>query len=130
MQEGRSYENELLDSPSIPFADIRQNMEELNFINKWLGGHRITITGFKKIVGDKKEVSICEIGCGGGDNLAAIDNWCRKNSIALSITGIDIKKECIDFAKTRNNFFSRPSWIVSDYKKVVFDKMPDIIFSS
>src|SRR3954466_12389674 len=100
----RSNEKELLDAPSIPFADIRQNMEELNFINKWLGGHRITISGFQKIVGDKKEVSICEIGCGGGDNLAAIDNWCRKNSIALRITGIDIKKECIDFAKTRNTF--------------------------
>jgi 2-polyprenyl-3-methyl-5-hydroxy-6-metoxy-1,4-benzoquinol methylase len=126
----RSYERELLDEPSIPFADIRQNMEELNFINKWLGGHQITIAGFKKVVGDKKRVSICEIGCGGGDNLAAIDNWCRKKKIALTLMGIDIKKECIAFAKTRNNFSSDPCWMVSDYKEVVFERKPDIIFSS
>src|SRR3954447_4813700 len=94
----RSYECELLDGTSIPFADIRQNMEELNFINKWLGGHQITIAGFKRIVGDKKQVSLCEIGCGGGDNLAAIDKWCRKKKIALTLMGIDIKKECIAFA--------------------------------
>jgi len=127
---GRSYEKELLDGPSIPFADIRQNMNELNFINKWLGGHAITIDGFKKIVGNKRQVSVCEIGCGGGDNLAAIDNWCRKKNIALTVTGIDLKRECIDFATSRNHFSADPCWIVSDYKKVMFDKKPDIIFSS
>jgi 2-polyprenyl-3-methyl-5-hydroxy-6-metoxy-1,4-benzoquinol methylase len=126
----RYYQKELLDNDNIPFADIKQNMVELDFINKWLGGHAITIEGFKRLVGKKKKVSVCEIGCGGGDNLIAINSWCKKNGIELNVTGIDIKKECIDFAKSRSNSFGSVNWMISDYKKVGFSTKPDIIFSS
>jgi hypothetical protein len=34
----RSYKKELLDRDDIPFADIKQNMRELDFINARLGG--------------------------------------------------------------------------------------------
>ncbi|MCW3080095.1 methyltransferase domain-containing protein [Segetibacter sp.] len=126
----RSYQKEFLDEDFLPFADIRQNMKELNFINKWLGGHGISIDAFRQLLKDKREISICEIGCGGGDNLVAISNWCRKKNIKLTVTGIDLKKECIDFAKSRADKFLDVTWITSDYKKVGFKKKPDIIFSS
>lgn len=126
----RSYQKELLDEDFIPFAAIKQNMRELNFINKWLGGHRITIHGFKKLAANRKQVSICEIGCGGGDNLVAINEWCKKRKISLCITGIDIKNECITFAKSNANFTTSADWITSDYRTVNFRMKPDIIFSS
>ncbi|MCW3106870.1 MAG: methyltransferase protein [Segetibacter sp.] len=126
----RSYQKELLDRDSIPFADIKQNMQELDLINKWLGGHHITIEAFRQLAGNKKEVSVCEIGCGGGDNLVAINSWCNKKDIKLTVTGIDIKKECIDFAKSRSHAFSSAKWIISDYRNVLFETKPDIIFSS
>lgn len=50
----RSYKKELLDCSDIPFKDIAENMKELEFINSKLGGHSITISGFKKLSGDKK----------------------------------------------------------------------------
>lgn len=125
----RSYQKELLDEDEISFADIKQNMEELDFINTWLGGHKITVDAFKHLSEGKKNVSVCEIGCGGGDNLAAIYERCKKKNIEISITGIDIKKECIDYAKSRN-ILPGASWITSDYKQATFDKKPDIIFSS
>ncbi len=130
----RSTQNELLDNDNIPFNDIRQNMKELDFINTWLGGHAITISGLKKILAAQKKmkspVSICETGCGGGDNLQAIDRWCTKNNIAVRLTGIDKKKECTGMAK--NNFpDKRCEWICSDYRLVNFNNQkPDIIFSS
>lgn len=127
---GRSYEKELLDEELIPFADIRQNMEELDFINTWLGGHRITVTAFKQLLLGRKKISVCEIGSGGGDNLLAICRYCRKQQIEISITGIDIKKECIDFATQRSSFPPSAKWITSDYSKVKFNEKPDIIFSS
>jgi 2-polyprenyl-3-methyl-5-hydroxy-6-metoxy-1,4-benzoquinol methylase len=126
----RSYQPELLDEDSIPFEDIKQNLEELNFINKWLGGHSITIDGFRYLVAKKTQISVCEIGCGGGDNLAAIYEWCKEKDVKLFVTGIDLKQECIDFAKTRQSKFSNVNWITSDYRRVSFDRKPDIIFSS
>ncbi len=97
----RSYKKELLDADNIPFADIKQNMKELNIVNSLLGGHIITIKGIKSFI-DKnypRPITICEIGCGGGDNINAVSTWCSKNNIAANFIGIDIKKECINFAK-------------------------------
>ena len=126
----RSYQKELLDEDQIPFADIKQNMKELDFINKWLGGHKITVDAFKYLAEGKNKISVCEIGCGGGDNLLAILKWCKKKNVELHITGVDIKKECIDFAKSRNAFAGNVTWITDDYRKVTFNTKPDIIFSS
>jgi 2-polyprenyl-3-methyl-5-hydroxy-6-metoxy-1,4-benzoquinol methylase len=131
----RSYKKELLDGNDIPFEDIKQNMKELDTINALLGGHKISIAGVKKIICQKKQsinkkvFVIAEIGCGGGDNIKAINKWCKKNNIASSFIGIDIKKECIDFAEQQCENINA-SWIVCPYEKVQFEKMPDIIFSS
>ncbi len=126
----RSYQPELLDDNSIPFADIKQNMEELNTINTLLGGHAITVKGVAKLMGNLKEITICEIGCGGGDNLIAINNYCTQKHIRVNFIGIDIKQACIDFAKTKTALHHNTKWLVSDYQQVVFKTKPTIIFSS
>ena len=129
----RSGKKELLDDDNIPFADIRQNMKELNTVNSLLGGHAITITGLKAFINTEtqnKPISVCEIGCGGGDNLQAISAWCKKNNIQVNFTGIDIKPACIEYARQQYPSL-HANWITSDYARVDFSKhKPDIIFSS
>ncbi len=126
----RSYELELLDRDDIPFADIRQNMQELEIVNARLGGHAITIKGLQKVIGSRKQIHVCEIGCGGGDNLVALHNWCSKKGINASFTGIDIKPACIEVAKEKKLLPADTRWIISDYRMVRFQQQPDIIFSS
>jgi SAM-dependent methyltransferase len=153
----RSLQKEILDQKNIPFADIALNMKELDWINSHLGGHSITIEGFRKLLdryktilevggedtthGDlpwlvppptanKRSISVCEIGCGGGDNLNALYKFCIKKNITANFIGIDINKECASFAK-RKSVIEKTEFIVSDYKKVNFgNEKPDIIFSS
>lgn len=125
----RIYKKELLDQNDIPFPDIKKNMQELNVINTLLGGHKITIEGFKQLAGKRKQLTVCEIGCGGGDSLAAI-NKAVKTEIAVKFIGIDIKQECIDFAIENPSNDHVVEWIISDYKEIYFKEKPDIIFSS
>lgn len=125
----RNYTAELLDSDNIPFNDIKKNMLELGVINTWLGGHKITIAATNKLLKHQKEITICEIGCGGGDNLLAIAKNLSKN-FSVKFIGIDIKQECIDFAKQNLCNKYNIEWIVSDYKAISFKQKPDIIFSS
>ena len=128
--KNRSLQKELLDQNDIPFQDIFLNMKELEFINAHLGGHSITISGFKKLLQKRNTISVCEIGCGGGDNLNALNDFCKKNQIICSFTGIDMNKDCIAFAKG-NLKIENVNFIVSDYRKVDFgNEKPDIIFSS
>lgn len=148
----RSYEKEWLDRDDIPFADIKKNMEELNFINQYLGGHAITLRGLKTIlhklfqnpisynqpVSDKAEfypsipsrrgpLSILEIGCGGGDNLRVIKAWAEKKGIAVQLTGVDINEACVQFAKAQSRN-AGINFICADYKTVSLQQ--HIIFSS
>lgn len=129
----RSYQKELLDRNDIPFEDIKRNMQELDFINRNLGGHDITLDGIVGLVKNQvhfnSKFTVVEIGCGGGDNLRAIRNWAEKIHFPVQLKGIDINPECIAYAKQlkRNRGID---FIVSDYKEVFFDQKPDIIFCS
>jgi SAM-dependent methyltransferase len=128
--KNRSYQKELLDGEGIPFPDIAQTMRELNTINTLLGGHAITLEGFKKLAKDKTEITVCEIGCGGGDNLVAIVKYCKVKQIKIHCIGIDYNIECIAFAKQNMDLKDNTDFICSDYAQVYFENNPDIIFSS
>jgi len=130
MLRKRSYQPELLDGDQIPFTDILQNMQELNFINTWLGGHSITLSGFKQFSLPGKPITICEIGCGGGDNLRAIAAYCYKKGIEYKLIGIDLNPFCIETARQQTDLSITAQWFVSDYKDVLFVEKPDILFSS
>lgn len=126
----RSYQKELLDRDDIPFPDIEKNMRELDVINTWLGGHAISIKGLKQLIGDRKRVHLCEIGCGGGDNLRVLSGWCSRHGIAVRVTGIDINPHCLKVAQQRW-IGENAEWKYADYRNVLFPgERPDIIFSS
>lgn len=130
----RSEKKELLDRDDIPFGDISRNMAELEFINRWLGGHAITRSGFRQVLNkissrNTAPIVVAEIGCGGGDNLQAISSWCIRNNISCRFIGIDKNPECIEHAR-RTLPDLQADWIVSDYRQALFESKPDIVFSS
>jgi hypothetical protein len=131
----RSNKKELLDASDIPFTDILRNMQELNTVNHLLGGHSITCEGLNSIIKRKSKPdpeqpwTVCEIGCGNGNNLVVLHNWCIRNKIPVSFIGIDINQNCIAAAESTTAAL-KPQLIVGDYRKVIFGKKPDVIFSS
>jgi 2-polyprenyl-3-methyl-5-hydroxy-6-metoxy-1,4-benzoquinol methylase len=129
----RSYQKELLDGNNIPFPDIKRNMQELDFINRKLGGHDITLDGIVALIQQtpvmNQQLKIVEIGCGGGDNLRAIKEWATHINLPVVLLGIDINEECITFAQ-RQQRNSGIQFIHSDYRLTGFESKPDIVFSS
>lgn len=130
----RSHTPELLDGTDIPFAHIAQNMQELDLINHRLGGHRVTLKGFRNILQKCPAIAngiieVVEIGCGGGDNLRVIQQWAAQKGLKVHLTGVDLNRECIAFAKgqPKNKGIA---FIHSDYALVQWSNTPHIIFSS
>lgn len=128
----RSAQTELLDRDDIPFADIRQNMRELDRINHRLGGHAISKRGFRALtkgIHSNEPLRVVEIGCGGGDNLRVIRDEAARLGMAIHLTGVDINPECIRYAESlKQNEGIR--FLCSDYRLAGFEEQPHIIFSS
>jgi 2-polyprenyl-3-methyl-5-hydroxy-6-metoxy-1,4-benzoquinol methylase len=127
----RSTQKELIDEPGIPFSDWEVCLKELNIVNTYLGGHKITIEGVNSLLDkqiNKSQIVISEIGCGGGDNLKALHKR-FSDKFPIKFIGIDINKACTEFAK--NNCSSlNADFICSDYRDVQFIEKSDIIFNS
>jgi len=125
----RSSSYELIDDPAVPFNDWEVCLKELDIVNARLGGHAITLEGVRRLTaGVKRRITVAEIGCGGGDNLKAIN---RNNGTDATYIGIDINRACTDFAEKNCRDIPDTLFICSDYRLVNFDeRKPDIIFNS
>jgi 2-polyprenyl-3-methyl-5-hydroxy-6-metoxy-1,4-benzoquinol methylase len=125
----RSYLPELLDGTEVPAADIRRNLYELEIINRKLGGHSVTLKGFSQLTSHLQKIQVCEIGCGGGDNMKVIENKFTGKFPDLAFIGIDINPDCISVADNLK-WQSPVRFLVNDYREVKFESRPDIIFCS
>ncbi|MBA4849257.1 methyltransferase domain-containing protein [Emticicia sp. BO119] len=128
----RSYTPELLDNNDIPTEDLYQNLRELDFINRWLGGHKVVLDGvrafLKKRTKDQR-VSIMEIGSGGGDNLRETGILLNKKKIPYQLQGVDLKEDCVQFALSQQNI--QVSYQICDYRLAdTKKKKPHYIFNS
>ena len=113
----RSYQAELLDREDINREDLFQNLRELDLINRYLGGHNVTIAGIKPLLSDRKRTyHIADIGCGGGDSMIALAAWGRKNGFKFRLTGVDIKPDVIEYASEFCRHYPEISFVQSDYR--------------
>ena len=133
----RSNEKELIDDLELNNDDLRQNLEELALINKYLGGNQVTVSGLTKLLSDstismagneKLKITIADLGCGGGDMLMVMADWARKKGINGQFIGIDANDFMIDFGTERTAQYSNISYLHQDiYTEEFKEKSFDIV---
>lgn len=80
---------------------LRDTLDKLGSINKWLGGNRITIDGIEQLLKGKpknKTYTIIDLGCGHGDILRLVADFGRKQGYDFELIGIDANQDAIDYA--------------------------------
>lgn len=98
----RSSGLEIMDDLGCGGAVLEQTLRELEFINKWLGGNNITIHALNHLLRNhdlEREISIVDLGCGGGDMLRIIADWGARNNVRLKLSGIDANPNVVAFAR-------------------------------
>lgn len=113
MFKHRSTQKELLDG-EVTKADLIQNLKELHSINKLLGGYKISLDALSTLKLNSK--TLVDVGCGGGDMLYAISQWAEEQNIAINLHGIDLKQDCIEYAK--EHLPSHLNFIQDDFRKI------------
>ena len=91
-----------MDDFSLEGMHLRENLDILSTINKWLGGNQITLNGVDKLVRSEPEhrkFKIVDLGCGNGDMLRRISKLGDKMGYEFDLVGIDANKDSINYAK-------------------------------
>ena len=87
---------ELMDNPNVNEDELTLNLIELETINTLLGGYKTTFKGLEKMMKDRSRTyHILDIGCGGGDTIAATYDWATKKNINVQFTGLDMSSAAI-----------------------------------
>lgn len=126
----RSTQVEMMDDFTLGADIIYPIMEELEVINKFLGGYRVFFNAFERI-SLHDGMTISDWGCGGGDSLRMIARWAKKKGLIINLTGVDATLSAIEYARQKSVHYPRISYLVSD---VLNDPMKpeqfDIVISS
>ena len=97
----RSNDTEIMDDFSMKGDLLRDTLDKLGNINKWLGGNRVTINGIKALLKEQpkdKTYTILDLGCGHGNILRLVADFGRKNNYNLKLIGVDANQDAIDYA--------------------------------
>ncbi|MFT6138332.1 MAG: 2-polyprenyl-3-methyl-5-hydroxy-6-metoxy-1,4-benzoquinol methylase [Salibacteraceae bacterium] len=119
----RSKKTEIMDDLNMSGDLLIKSLDQLALINKWLGGNSVTINGVTALLKNqnpKKEISICDLGCGNGDMLIKVAKFGRKNGFKLRLIGIDANQTTIDYAKKLSEGFPEISYEKQDVLSLDF----------
>lgn len=97
----RSNDTEIMDDFSMEGELLRDTLDKLGNINKWLGGNRITLDGIEQLLKHQpkdKTYTILDLGCGHGDILRLVVDYGKKHNYKLKGIGIDANQDAIDYA--------------------------------
>ena len=97
----RTDKEELMDDFSIGGDLLRDTLDTLENINRWLGGNKVTINVLKSILKKhpkEQEITIIDIGCGHGDILRDVAKFGRKNHFKFKLIGVDANPTAIEYA--------------------------------
>lgn len=98
----RTEAAEIMDDFSLEGETLRDALDKIAAINRLLGGNKLTLQGVRTLlsnIGDKRTLTIIDVGCGNGDMLRSLANFGYKNNIDFKLIGIDANNFTINHAK-------------------------------
>jgi 2-polyprenyl-3-methyl-5-hydroxy-6-metoxy-1,4-benzoquinol methylase len=130
----RTDKEELMDDFSIGGDLLRDTLDKLEKINRWLGGNLMTVKTLKKVLKNhpkEKELTIADIGCGHGDILRDVAKFGRKNGYKMKLIGMDANPTAIAYAKELSVEFSELSFMTEDVFSEAFkDRRFDVVLAT
>ena len=126
----RTSEEEVMDDFYLKGAELRKTLKDLDKVNRWLGGNRISIQGISKILSENPvgTVRILDVGCGNGSMLREVAEFGRKNQMEFELVGIDANEYAIEIAREQTADYPEISFLPMNIFSEAFQNMKtDII---
>ena len=122
----RTEETEIMDDFALAGESLREALDQIAKINKWLGGNKLTLKSVEKLIKNNsfiEPITIVDVGCGNGDMLRALANYGKENKIKFNLIGIDANAFTIDYAKNCSASYPYISYLCLDIFSEEFKAM-------
>ncbi len=104
----RSTQSEIMDELHFGGKEMRDTLDDINMMNKWFGGNRISIDGLRTFLKDhpkNQEITILDVGCGDGQVLRSCADFGKKKNYSFNCIGIDFNQNILDLAKEKSTSY-------------------------
>ncbi|SHJ66137.1 Methyltransferase domain-containing protein [Hymenobacter daecheongensis DSM 21074] len=130
----RAREEELMDDLTLASNALRQNLDELETINNWLGGYRVVLNALARLrpaFPPGRPLRLADLGSGGGDTLRHIAAWARQKQLKTELVGFDANAFMVAYATEKARSFPEISFRQQDIFSAEFQRQSfDIITCS
>ena len=92
---------EMLDGRLGDAPVLRGNLRDLERVNRWLGGVRLSARAIESLAGDRPTLTVLDVGTGGADIPLALLDRARARGRHWHVTGIDSRPEILAAAAAR-----------------------------
>ncbi|WP_205500162.1 methyltransferase domain-containing protein [Rufibacter psychrotolerans] len=127
-----------MDDLSLASDDLRRNLQELELINQWLGGHDVVRHGLNQILNGSfsghfagNKLKIADLGSGGGDTLRMVAQWARKRRLPVELVGIDANPYMLHYSAAQSQDYPEISYRQADVFSPAFAQQQfDVVICS
>lgn len=98
----RSNQKEIMDDLDMRGEELEKTLQDLDKVNKWLGGNEITVEGVKKLLKSccyTRPIKIIDVGCGNGSILKEVADFGRNTGEKFQLLGVDANQNAVSIAK-------------------------------
>ena len=116
-----------MDDLTLATDALRQNLDELETINTWLGGYQPVLDALRRLrprLATGQPLRLADLGSGGGDTLRHVARWARRNGVSVELTGIDANQFMLDYAAAKSQDFPEISYRQLDIFSAEFRAEP------
>lgn len=94
---------ELMDQPSADPALLEESLNDLAWMNRYLGVTAGILHQIGKLLNGQlpERISVLDVGAGGGDVMAALGDWCRRRGVRLDGVAVDSGRTTVRLAAAR-----------------------------
>ena len=113
----RTSQEEIMDNFSLEGEELREALDKIAAINRWLGGNQVTLEGIRKLLKNHTQdspIAVVDVGCGNGDMCRALATLGRRKGINFKILGIDANAFTIHHATHISATYPEISYAVMD----------------
>lgn len=129
----RSDAPEIMDDFSMEGEILRDALDKIAGINRFLGGNKLTLQGVEeilkeKVLGSTEEITILDVGCGNGDMLRTLADYAAKKGLNFKLTGIDANRFTVGHAQQLSVAYPNISYFCADiFDEIKQDPVYDVI---